>query len=410
MPVALRSGYPSLINGLVQAQGAARRVLQSADATDPGGPAFLMHSTPLPDIPKQAPATPPAFVPWLTRALVVANILVFLLTAAGGGGLLQADGQRLIDWGTNFAPLTASGEWWRLATATFLHFGIVHLLFNMWALWVIGSLVERLYGHGRFGAIYAVAGLAGALASMTWNPLANSAGASGAIFGIIGAQLAFFMRGGHRIPAELVRAQRNSTLGFIAYAVVFGFVVPGIDNAAHLGGLATGFGLGWLLTRPIGRLLSPTRARRGVLGAALLAVLVGAAGVGAAGWAAGRHAAEQAYLLDWRQVVRGEPAVIEDMNRLMADARDGRASDAEVLAWLEEAGIPFYRAAEEKLAVHRLPEDSPLAEDQAHTLEFVRERAAAMALFADGIREDDREKLERAARLLARESSDRPDG
>jgi rhomboid protease GluP len=359
-----------------------------------------MHSIFPTDQATSAPAAPPAFVPWLTRVLVAANVLVFLVTAAAGGGLLQADGQRLIDWGTNFAPLTVAGEWWRLGTAMFLHFGVVHLLFNMWALWVIGGLVERLFGHARFAAIYAVAGLAGGLASMAWNPIANSAGASGAIFGIIGAQLAFFMRGGHRIPAAVVRAQRNSTLGFIAYAVVFGFVVPGIDNAAHLGGLATGFGLGWLLTLPLGREPSPQQARRGVLAAGLLSVVVLAAGVEAAGWAAGRHASEQAYLLDWRQVVQEEPAVLGEMDQLMADARDRRVGDDRVVSWLEETGIAFYRGAAGTLGRHQLPEGSPLAEDQARTLAFLQDRADAMALFAAGVRENDRDKLERASRMM----------
>jgi rhomboid protease GluP len=366
-----------------------------------------MYSTSSTENATRGPAAPPAFVPWITRALVAANVLVFLLTAAAGGGVLRADGDRFIDWGTNFAPLTGAGEWWRLATAMFLHFGLVHLLFNTWALWVIGGLVERLYGHARFAAIYAVAGLAGGLASMTWNPIANSAGASGAIFGIIGAQLAFFMRGGHRAPAAVLRAQRNSTLGFIAYAVVFGLVVPGIDNAAHLGGLATGFGLGWLLTQPLGGVLSRSEARRGVLGAGALSVLLLAVGVVAAGWAAGRHAPEQAYLLDWRQVLREEPAVLAQMQRLMSDARDGRAGDAEVVAWLEGTGIPFYRGAAQTLGRHHLPEGSPLASDQAGILEFVRGRAAAMDLFAEGVRESDRAKLERATRLLTG-AQDRP--
>jgi rhomboid protease GluP len=353
------------------------------------------------------PAAPPAFVPWITRALAAANVLVFLVTAAAGGGVLRPDADRFIDWGTNFAPLTGAGEWWRLATAMFLHFGLIHLLFNTWALWVIGSLVERLYGHARFAAIYAVAGLAGGLASMTWNPIANSAGASGAIFGIIGAQLAFFMRGGHRIPAAVVRAQRNSTLGFIAYAVVFGLVVPGIDNAAHLGGLATGFGLGWLLTQPLGRVLSRGEARRGVLGAGILSVLLLATGVASAGWAAGRHAQEQAYLLDWRQVVREEPVVLGEMDQLMADARDGRVGDDRVVSWLEETGIPFYRGAAGTLGRHRLPEGSPLADDQARTLEFLQNRADAMELFAAGVRENDRDKLERASRMMKGEDDPR---
>ena len=366
-----------------------------------------MHSISSTENATPGPGAPPAFVPWVTRVLATANVLVFLLAAAAGGGVLQPDADRLIDWGTQFAPLTGAGEWWRLATAMFLHFGLVHLLFNTWALWVIGGLVERLYGHARFAAIYAVAGLAGGLASMTWNPIANSAGASGAIFGIIGAQLAFFMRGGHRIPAAVVRAQRNSTLGFIAYAVVFGLVVPGIDNAAHLGGLATGFGLGWLLTQPLGRVLSRGAARRGVLGAAALSVVLLALGAASAGWAAGRHAEEQAYLLDWRQVIREEPAVLAQMQRLTSDARDGRAGDSELVAWLEGTGIPFYRDAAETLGRHRLPEGSPLAADQAGILEFVRARAAAMNLLAEAIRENDRAKLERATRLLTG-ARDRP--
>jgi len=361
-----------------------------------------MNSFPTQDLPSPHQTAPSASRPWCTRALVAANVAVFLLTALGGGGLLQADGERFIGWGSNFAPLTAAGEWWRLATAMFLHFGLVHLLFNAWALWVIGSLVERLYGHARFAAIYAVAGLAGGLASMTWNPLANSAGASGAIFGIIGAQLAFFMRGGHLLPATVVRAQRNSTLAFIAYAVVFGFVVPGIDNAAHFGGLAAGFALGWLLTRPLGRRLSPRQAWRGVVAAALLSVALLAGGVSAAGWAAGRRADEQAYLLAWREVVRAEPAVLGDMNRMMSAARDGQATDAEVLAWLETRGIPFYRDAELTLGAHRLPGGSPLAAGQAEATAFVRTRADGMTLFAEGLREGDRAKLERAARLLSR--------
>jgi len=206
-----------------------------------------------------------SLTPWLTRALTFANVAVFAVMALAGVDVLRPPPLEYIDWGSNFAPLTADGEWWRLVTATFLHFGPLHLLFNAWALWSIGSLVERLFGHARFGSIYMLAGLVGGLASVAWNPLVNSAGASGAIFGLIGAQLAFFTRGGHRLPTELVRAQRNSTLAFIAYSVTFGFIVPGMDNAAHLGGLATGFVTGWLLARPLGVKVSRSQAQASVL-------------------------------------------------------------------------------------------------------------------------------------------------
>lgn len=337
-----------------------------------------------------------SFTPWLTRALTLANVAVFAAMAVAGVDVLRPGPLEYIDWGSNFAPLTVTGEWWRLVTATFLHFGPLHLLFNTWALWSIGSLVERLFGHGRFGAIYAFAGVAGSLASVAWNPLVNSAGASGAVFGIIGAQLAFFTRGGHRLPAELVRAQRNSTLAFIAYSVTFGFIVPGIDNAAHLGGLATGFAAGWLLARPLGAPASRAQERAGALWAVAVAVTLLAGGVAAARWSAQAHAAEQGWLLEWRRYARAEPAMLSDMSRVMTAAREGRMGDAEVVAWLEGTGIPFYRDAAARFATASLPPASPLAGERDRSLEFVRGRASAMETFAKGLSERDRDKIEQA--------------
>jgi len=337
-----------------------------------------------------------SLAPWLTRALTVANVAVFAAMALAGVDVLRPPPLEYIDWGSNFAPLTVSGEWWRLVTATFLHFGPLHLLFNVWALWSIGSLVERLFGHVRFGAIYILAGVAGSLASVAWNPLVNSAGASGAVFGIIGAQLAFFTRGGHRLPAELVRAQRNSTLAFIAYSVIFGFIVPGIDNAAHLGGLATGFVTGWLLARPLGAPASRLQEGASVLWAMAVAATLAVGGVAAARWSAQAHAAEQGWLLEWRRYAQTEPAMLSDMSRVMTGARDGRVSDAEVVEWLEGTGIPFYGDAAARFAARSLPPGSPLAGERGRSLEFVRRRASAMEAFAKGLRERDRDEVERA--------------
>lgn len=341
------------------------------------------------------------FTPWLTRGLAVVNVAVFAAMALAGLDVLHPEPLAYIDWGSNFAPLTAAGEWWRLGTSAFLHFGPLHLLFNCWALWVIGPPVERLFGRGRFLVIYVVAGLAGGLASVAWNPLVNSAGASGAIFGLIGAELAFFTRGGHRVPAGVIRAQRNGLLGFIAYSVIFGFIVPGIDNAAHLGGLATGFGLGWLLARPAGAPASPSRDRAGLLAATLLAAGLAVAGAQLARYSAAHHAAEQAYLLEWRQVVQAEPDIVARMNEVMSAARDGRLGDRQVVSWLEGRGIPFYRDAARRLAQRTLPRGSPLADDQQRALDFVRARAAGLELLAAGIRENDRAKLEQAIGQLS---------
>jgi rhomboid protease GluP len=343
---------------------------------------------------------PKSFLPWLTRALVGANVLVFLAMAAAGAGLVRPNALVHIAWGSNFAPLTSAGQWWRLATATFLHFGALHLVFNMWVLWQTGALVERLFGHARYAAIYSVAGIVASLASLAWNPLVNSAGASGAIFGLIGAQLAFFMRGGHRIPAEVVRAQRLSILGFIVYSVIFGITVPGIDNAAHLGGLATGFGMGWLLAQPLGVASSARVTRGGVLLAMLLASAVIPAGVWAANRSAANHAVEQAFLRDWYWYATSEPKLLAGTNDTMQAARDRRLSDAQVVDRLERRTLPFYREALQRLSAAELPGSSPLLEQQAQSVDFARRRVAGFELMVAGIRENDQVKFERAVREL----------
>jgi rhomboid protease GluP len=175
-----------------------------------------------------------------TPVLVTLNVAVFLGTLASGAGLVQSDPTVLVRWGSNFGPYTLDGQWWRLFTAMFLHFGVAHLLFNMLGLWSLGSLTERLYGWRPFLFIYLASGLCGSLASLFWHPLLNSAGASGAIFGVLGALLAFMVNPRTRIAPHIANAQRNSALIFIAYNLLNGVTHAGIDNAAHVGGLAPG--------------------------------------------------------------------------------------------------------------------------------------------------------------------------
>lgn len=98
--------------------------------------------------------------------------------------------------------------------------------------------------------IYFAAGLSGSLTSALWNPQVNSAGASGAIIGVFGAILAWFLRADHQVPASVIRQQRTSGIVFILINLGYGATQSGIDNAAHLGGLVAGLLLGWLLARP----------------------------------------------------------------------------------------------------------------------------------------------------------------
>jgi len=217
--------------------------------------------------------TPHTFV---TNILIAVNVAAFIASIALGAGLFAQHPEVLVRLGSNFTPMTRAGEWWRLLTNTFLHFGILHIAFNVWALALNGPLAERLYGSTRYLMIYLVAGLAGSSASLWWHPVVNGAGASGAIFGVFGALLAFFLRSHSGVPLSVIKAHRTSTSIFIAYALLNGAGAKGIDNAAHVGGLAAGLVLGLLLGRPIDVERDVVRERRSTV-ALVLAVYVGVA-------------------------------------------------------------------------------------------------------------------------------------
>lgn len=156
----------------------------------------------------------------------------------------------LLEFGAHQSTLIANGEFWRLGTSMFLHGGLIHLLFNSYALFILGRDVESLYGTPRFLAIYLLSGLGGSIAFYLFGYFsgnnAPSVGASGAIFGLFGAEAAYFW-----VHRELLgrRAQANlRNLAVVLLVNLFiGFTVPYINNTAHMGGLVTGAILGWLL-------------------------------------------------------------------------------------------------------------------------------------------------------------------
>jgi membrane associated rhomboid family serine protease len=187
----------------------------------------------------------------MTTALIGANTLMFLVGVMLGGGVMIPNPDALIKLGTDFTPYTLDGQWWRLLTSTFIHFGLLHVALNMWALYMFGRMTERIFGSIRFLAIYLLSGIAASVASLLWHPVVNGAGASGAIFGVLGALLAFFVKKGGGAPPSVVRNLRTSTLVFVAYSLLNGARHFGIDNAAHIGGLCSGFVLGYILSRPL---------------------------------------------------------------------------------------------------------------------------------------------------------------
>jgi rhomboid protease GluP len=136
-----------------------------------------------------------------------------------------------------------------LLSSVFLHIGIVHLAVNMWCLWNLGEIAERIYGRAAFLVIYVTAGITGAIVSLAWHPFAVSAGASGAVFGLTGALIVTFWFGHVPFPRRHIQITLGSLLAFAGYNLIFGLITPGIGNAAHIGGLSAGLLLGFLLLR-----------------------------------------------------------------------------------------------------------------------------------------------------------------
>ncbi|MCX9157680.1 rhomboid family intramembrane serine protease [Niveibacterium sp. 24ML] len=187
----------------------------------------------------------------MTTLLVVVNLLVFAWLAYRSRALMQIDSRVLILSGALYGPAALTGQAWRIVSAIYLHGGLLHVALNLFALWQVGSVGERLFGHRNFTLIYAGAGLLGSCLSLWWKPAVFSVGASGAIFGLYGALLAYLVFERRAVPPELWRELRASTVAFIGFSLFAGFAMPGIDNAAHIGGLIGGFLLGAGFAHPI---------------------------------------------------------------------------------------------------------------------------------------------------------------
>ena len=170
----------------------------------------------------------------VTNILIALNVIAFFVIFALSGANLNV--LNLLRYGALNSVLVQNGEFWRLITAGFLHGGIFHLIFNMYALYIIGTQIENFAGKWKFLAIYFCSMLTASLMSCVINPNSVSVGASGAIFGLLGALVYF----GYHYRLYLGSVLRNQIIPLILFNLLLGFMVSGIDNAAHLGGLIGG--------------------------------------------------------------------------------------------------------------------------------------------------------------------------
>ncbi|HWC27869.1 MAG TPA: rhomboid family intramembrane serine protease [Solirubrobacteraceae bacterium] len=216
--------------------------------------------------------------PQLTYVLMGLSVIAFVATMAGGGGLVSRGGGEVIANGALFGPAVADGEWWRIVTAGFLHAGLLHLAFNMYFLYFLGTLMEPVIGKLRFGIIYFVSLFGGSFGALLLTPDRFTVGASGAVFGLMGAA----------IIAMRVRGidPMQSGLGMtLLLNLGITFLIPGISIGGHLGGLVAGGIVGVLMFELAERRRAPTAP---VLGACVaLAVVLAVGCVAIAGSATG---------------------------------------------------------------------------------------------------------------------------
>jgi rhomboid protease GluP len=222
------------------------------------------------------------FIPharFVTMIILLINIGLYLGTAifsqgvGDGGGFMSIDQRTLYAFGAKFRPaIFGQGEWWRLVTAGFLHGGLLHIGMNSWVLFDLGAQVESVYGASRLIVVYFMATVFGFLLSTVWAPLSLSVGASAGIMGLIGAMIALGMR---ERSSPAAAANRGMYIRWVVYMLILG-LLPGlhIDNAAHIGGLAAGFGVAYLAGTPR---ISRAPSERLWLAAAAFCVVITAA-------------------------------------------------------------------------------------------------------------------------------------
>ncbi|WP_353050124.1 rhomboid family intramembrane serine protease [Bacillus sp. ISL-41] len=281
--------------------------------------------------------------PFFTYLFIAVQVLMFLVLEAAGG---STDTSTLIKFGAKFNPLILEGEWWRFFTPIIIHIGFLHLFMNTLALYYLGMMVERLYGNMRFLFIYIISGFSGVLASFIFSPNL-SAGASGAIFGCFGALLYF----GVAKPRLFWRTLGLNILVVLGINLAFGFTIPGIDNAGHIGGLVGGFATAGIFHLP--------KKKRPMLQGAFLVISVAAIFLSLQFGFSGKAnlVDERSILVLAQQHVKAEE--YEQANKLLTDFRQQETLSAESLFMLSYTEIKLGQLEEAESNLLKVIELAP---------------------------------------------------
>lgn len=310
-------------------------------------PAFAAHREVEKDFERRTAALSPR--QRVTPVLIALNVIVFALLAFAGAGIVTADPNVNIRFGSNLGLFTWDGEPWRLLTSAFMHFGIVHLAFNMVALHYGGRLTERLYGGARFLVLYLLSALAGSVVSGWWDPTRNAVGASGAVFGVFGALLVFFAMRRGDVPARLFTSAGKGALLLCGYSLLVGANDPKIDNAAHIGGLLAGALAGLLLARPfqVEARAKPKPGRIAGVAAGICAALVALSIP--LWWSGSARAAEMDAARVMYHFARTEGPLVDRLVIILKSTSGTEVSDRDAATRIESEVFEAWRAAAAKV-------------------------------------------------------------
>lgn len=338
---------------------------------------------------RRADGDPPK--PWVTWTVIGLNAAAWLVMVGLGVSASQPTGEALVAWGGNLGILTINGEWWRLLTAMFIHAGIFHLAFNLYFAWVIGRTCEQVFGAAAYAVVYLGSGLVASMVSVAWQPATVSVGASGALFGVFGAFLGFTIRRRGMLPAEFVNSVRRNALILIGINLVIGFAVPGIDVAAHVGGLVAGLGIGYAIARLAEKPVSSKQEAK--------AVRVRAIGITAVATAAILLAGALGLAGRWDNPMpvldRLEARRLEVLQRY----QDTEPTDARI-AMLEREVLPMLRDCQTEIdALERVPK--PFGEIVETYGRYCEAHARAFERELDGLRSGNPIELLEADKLHA---------
>jgi len=331
----------------------------------------------------------------ITPLLIAANVVVFVAMLFSGAGLWHSQNGVQLAWGANFGPATQDGEWWRLGSALFLHFGLLHVALNMFALWDAGQWVERMYGYFRFAMIYFAAGLAGNLLSLVVHAgHAVSGGASGAIFGLYGALLSYLWLERSRLQPGEFRWLFWAAIGFSIATIIFGLLVPGIDNAAHIGGLIAGLLTGVLLIKPDGSVVATPRRDR-LISAGVLALLVGVM-VANIPVPAYRWSEEQQVRQEIGEFLQEDAAISRTWESVLQQGRRRGVSSDDLADVIESLVVERYEHNFEDLSA--LPQDAslPSAQTAERMRSYAEQRRDASRAMVEGLRARDGKQIQKA--------------